>query len=436
LPGCYYRDTDFCFLDDEKGASAFTAYFILLCLHLRIDGYYVDLSLNPERFTGYKGDSARRVWSSIYNENCFGVSELSSGGSRLVKSEPALSTLDEHADGGQCLEKRVYYRVISGLHASISTHICWENMVDQTRGEWVRLLRLDLWHVLIIAQGPDLSCFINRVASNPERLQNIYFNTVLMLRALSRIKPYLSAYDMCSGDTSTDDLTKGELNTVLSLAERVGRFDEGLLFRGEHAVHKEEFKEHFRNVSRIMDCVGCDKCRLWGKVQITGVATALKILFELDESALSPTANPNLLQRSELVALINTLHRFSESLHAADFFRKEWAKMEANEEKPATKEGKPAAKGKADSSSATTDEGVNVSTPRVVPPADSPVPPTSAPNATLFDAVRDAVSERVAPIVKACEKGTAACVELVSNALGSLASLFQSSKYDGPGREL
>ena len=26
-----------------------------------------------------------------------------------------------------------------------------------------------------------------------------------------------------------------------------------------------------------MDCVGCDKCRLWGKVQTTGVAAALKI---------------------------------------------------------------------------------------------------------------------------------------------------------------
>lgn len=35
-----------------------------------------------------------------------------------------------------------------------------------------------------------------------------------------------------------------------------------------------------------MDCIGCDKCRLWGKVQTTGVATALKVLFEMDENAL------------------------------------------------------------------------------------------------------------------------------------------------------
>lgn len=28
-----------------------------------------------------------------------------------------------------------------------------------------------------------------------------------------------------------------------------------------------------------MDCVDCDKCRLWGKLQTHGMGTALKILF-------------------------------------------------------------------------------------------------------------------------------------------------------------
>ena len=61
LPGCYYRDADFCFLDDAA------------------EGEYVDLTLNPERFTGYSGPSASRIWSSIYQENCFQPpSELSS----------------------------------------------------------------------------------------------------------------------------------------------------------------------------------------------------------------------------------------------------------------------------------------------------------------------------------------------------------------------
>jgi len=31
---------------------------------------YVNLLLNPERYTGYTGPSARRIWDAIYSENC------------------------------------------------------------------------------------------------------------------------------------------------------------------------------------------------------------------------------------------------------------------------------------------------------------------------------------------------------------------------------
>ncbi|KNZ72927.1 Endoplasmic oxidoreductin-1 [Termitomyces sp. J132] len=281
LPGCYYRDSDFCFLDDNT------------------EGDYFDLSLVPERYTGYAGPNAHRIWRSIYNENCFGLSEMS---------------LMDHAE--HCLEKRVYYKVISGLHASISTHVCLEYL-NQTTGEW----------------APNLQCFIEKVASHPERVQYIYFNTVLLLRAVSRLGPYLSAYDYCSTGTHEDDqATLDKLNKVINIAHNVGRFDETVLFRGQNAdVLKEEFKTHFRNVSRIMDCVGCDKCRLWGKVQTTGLATALKILFELDEKTLDPHSNANLLQRSEVVALVNTLYRFTESLEAVNNFRKMWSTMNAKD---------------------------------------------------------------------------------------------------------
>jgi hypothetical protein len=37
---------------------------------------YVDLLLNPERYTGYKGKSAHRIWNSIYLENCFRYVDL------------------------------------------------------------------------------------------------------------------------------------------------------------------------------------------------------------------------------------------------------------------------------------------------------------------------------------------------------------------------
>ena len=129
---------------------------------------------------------------------------------------------------------------------------------------------------------------MNRVASHPERLQYIYFNTVLLLRAVARLGPYLNAYDYCASATHDEHaLTLSTVERVVDLAKTAGKFDETALFAGANAaVLKEEFKQHFRNVTRIMDCVGCDKCRLWGKVQTTGLATALKVLFEMDEKAL------------------------------------------------------------------------------------------------------------------------------------------------------
>lgn len=80
-----------------------------------IDGEYVDLSLNPERFTGYAGDSAHQVWRAIYEENCFGLSEAGSapapiGFSKL--SEGFGTEMVRHDE--ECEEKRVYYRIISG----------------------------------------------------------------------------------------------------------------------------------------------------------------------------------------------------------------------------------------------------------------------------------------------------------------------------------
>ena len=46
----------------------------------------------------------------------------------------------------------------------------------------------------------------------------------------------------------------------------------------------------------------------------------------------SPRHNSNLLSRAELVALVNTLHRLSESLYYVNSFRKMWAETDKLEE--------------------------------------------------------------------------------------------------------
>jgi ERO1-like protein beta len=85
-------------------------------------------------------------------------------------------------------------------------------------------------------QRKNLQCFVTRVASHPERLQYIYFNTVLLLRAVARIGPYLSAYDYCAQGTHEDDAeTLEKVAKVITMASDVGSFDETVLFRGENA---------------------------------------------------------------------------------------------------------------------------------------------------------------------------------------------------------
>ncbi|GAA5907739.1 hypothetical protein JCM5296_007457 [Sporobolomyces johnsonii] len=323
------NDSDFCVLEDE----------------LDSEGVYVDLLENPERFTGYAGASSTRVWKAIYEENCFtpvpfidpsrSVSEGGSGFAPVSslgglefgglsqggwgESEKRLvGSLAGPRDAGDevCLEKRVFYRVISGLHASISVHIC-DDYLDQTTGQW----------------APNLDCFITRIGQHPERLENMYFTYVLLLRALSRSGPQLLR---TLEDTASEPGTIEALRELVEVANGCpSTFDETSMFSGAEAeILKTEFKEHFRNVSRIMDCVGCDKCRLWGKMQITGLGTALKLLFSEQEQGV-------VLSRSEAVAFVNTLHRLSESLAAVDRFRELWAHRGEKERRDEAKEELP-----------------------------------------------------------------------------------------------
>lgn len=65
-----------------------------------------------------------------------------------------------------------------------------------------------------------------------------------------------------------------------------------------------------------MDCVGCDKCRLWGKLQVQGMGTALKILFSGDDPGPNSTLDANRknrfqMRRTEIVSLLNAFGRYN-----------------------------------------------------------------------------------------------------------------------------
>lgn len=285
------------------------------------DAEYVDLLLNPERYTGYKGESAHRIWRSIYMENCF-----------RPRHDITSYTQSSHLDG-MCLEKRVFYRVVSGLHTSINIHLSSNYLLSEKQKNFNFVSPNGHW-------GTNLDEFIRRFdpahtnGEGPQWLRNLYFLYLLELRAIAKASVYLQHVEFYTGNDTNDENVRTAVNDFLNIVRSFpNHFNESVMFNGGYQAKKlkEEFRQHFRNISRIMDCVGCDKCKLWGKLQTQGLGTALKILFSGKFDGINPSSQyldmsrgKFHLQRGEIVSLINGFGRLSTSIYELEQFRQKF----------------------------------------------------------------------------------------------------------------
>lgn len=275
------------------------------------DAVYLDLTLNPERFSGYGGEEAGRIWSLIYQENCFNdidITPIPRFTNKYLRLLTSWSRKLQHnlspVIDDQCLEKRVFYRLVSGMHGSIATHLSFE---------WLDLRKRNAGF------EPNLQLWLQRVGYFNDRLSNIYFNYSLVTKALMKLSSYLNQIKF-SDSNREKALIESIVDTLRPYENLI--FDEKILFNYDDLSNqylKNEFKSNFKNVSRLMDCVGCERCRLWGKVQTLGYGTSLKILFELNDDA--EGFDVKSLKRSEIVALINTFDRLSKSIEIINYFR-------------------------------------------------------------------------------------------------------------------
>jgi len=247
---------------------------------------YINLQLNPERNTGYGGEHARKIWQAIYQENCF------SG-----KLE------------NQCLEERAFYRLVSGIHGSTAVQVAERyNIISEPQKLSGNNFGADRWEF-----EPNVPFYAWSVGKWPDRAENIYFTWSVLLRAFHKAHDSLQQFPIDTGNAKDDERTKQLIKQILQEGDcPTAGFDEKHMFAGGEYkdVLKSEFKAKFRNVSRIMDCVACQNCRIHGKLSMLGIATAMKIL--LDEEQQQP------LQRNELIALVNTLYKFSESIRVME----------------------------------------------------------------------------------------------------------------------
>eukprot|EP00866_Antonospora_locustae_P001371 jgi/Antlo1/1371/1214 len=60
-----------------------------------------------------------------------------------------------------------------------------------------------------------------------------------------------------------------------------------------------------REMLSVVNCLSCDRCKVWGKVQLQGLIAATKIHLSM---------NPRLLSKNELICLVRLFHKLSRSI--------------------------------------------------------------------------------------------------------------------------
>lgn len=195
-------EDDFCILDDQHNGAE-----------------YVDLLLNPERYTGYKGESAHKIWRSIYLENCF---RINNDTNKMISNYiPHLEMMNV------CMEQRAFYRLISGLHTSINIHLCSKYLLSESKDF---LDPKGIW-------GPNINEFKRRFHpettnnQGPHWLKNLYFIYLVELRALAKAAPYLKHEEYYTGNSEEDHEVKMAIKDLLNVI--VGfpnHFDESQMF--------------------------------------------------------------------------------------------------------------------------------------------------------------------------------------------------------------
>jgi len=243
------------------------------------------LEKNKEGYTGYQGQN---IWKAIYNENCF-----------LTEGE------------NMCVEKRIFYKIISGYHANVNLNIC-SGMKEIDKEN---------------SQRKNYEQLMKNFLEHKDRVDNLFFLHSLFINALIKSKDVLNNLDISTGDENEDKKAKNILKIIQGKKDFNKHFTEGAKnstsikkFLGYEKIN--EIKMRFRNISEIVNCVSCQKCRLHGKMQIYGIATMFKILF-MEKGEIE-------LNRNELIAFVNTLDKIARSIKFVGDYLNEYKKNDLN----------------------------------------------------------------------------------------------------------
>jgi ERO1-like protein alpha len=245
------------------------------------DGTYINLLKNPEGYTGYRG---AHIWNAIFKENC-----LSDNYNTL------------------CKDDKFFFKLFSGWLSNTNFQI-----------------GMNFHDIVKNTTFINVTMLTERLLNEKDRVDNFFFLYSLMLKAINKGKNFLLNYDYFSGNETEDKITLNLINELfnensnnLNILEN--SFNETSL-EFENFMHSQKISNliiRFRNISSLIDCVSCSKCRMHAKLEIFGIATMFKIMF----------ANNNelkeIVKRNELVSFLNLFAKLSKTISNMEYVDRE-----------------------------------------------------------------------------------------------------------------
>ena len=238
------------------------------------DGTYINLLKNPEGYTGYKGS---HIWKAIFKENCF---------------------TDKYSS--LCVEDKIFSNIFTGWLAVTNFEIGCNFRNRNTKEKYV-----------------NITYVADKFLYQKDKIDNLFFLYSLILKAANKAVPYFLEYDYSSGNKTEDKLTSKLIKEIFR--HELKNFDEieeafkDSYVEFENYIYSNMISEliiRFRNISSIIDCVTCSKCRMHAKLEVFGIATMLKIMFSKSTDDLKQT-----MSRNELVSFINLFAKLSKSVN-------------------------------------------------------------------------------------------------------------------------
>ncbi|CAI2362017.1 unnamed protein product [Moneuplotes crassus] len=246
------------------------------------EAIFVNILNNGHAWTFFNGS---HIWDAIYTSSCNNTPNSN-------KNSGLRQDFTRNHSAKDCPENPVLYRLISGVHANVNLHITHNDF--DLNGDPL---------------PPNHDKYLERVGFHKERLENLFLAYSLTLQAINSLNGKVEEFSYIADNPQADQEMKETLHALIEDSIKVCKnpFLADKLFE---AFPKQEFikkiKPIFYNITKILDCVTCEKCKLYGKLQFTGLTAVMKIMFG--------QGNESKLTRNEMVGLINLMAKLADSV--------------------------------------------------------------------------------------------------------------------------